>query len=203
METDKMGNFPCKSRAPNYSVWHINLAFCPVLIYHWWFTGRTLGVNISLIRFSWQVCLVYSTIYHIHLQHGIMRHNKQSPTLFDYFRVEGKYISDAPCGSGRCLRSVLAGFDWKTIKWVWNQKHWHMAGMFCSMYGISWWSLVILAVSETLSHSSVLQFPLSYFFFPLYFIILKLFIKMLFCHLEKMRRGESTINKQPRQSPIM
>lgn len=159
METDKMGNFPCKSCGPNYAVWHINLAFSPVLIYHWWFTGRTLGVNISLIRFSWQVCLVYSTIYHIHLQHGIMRHNKQSPTSFDYFRVEGKYISDALCGSGRCLLSVLAAFDWNAIKWVWNQKHWHMAGMFCSMYSITWWSLVILAVPETLSCN---------FFFPFF-----------------------------------
>lgn len=168
MGTDKIGNFPCISCAPNYSVWHINLAFCPALIYHWWFTGRTLGVNISLIRFSWQVCLVYSTIYHIHLQHDIMRHNKQSRTSFDYFRVEGKYICDAPCGSGSCLFSVLARFEWNTIKWVWNQKHWHMAGL-CSMYGITWWSLVILAVPETLSRSSVLQFLPFFFFFSLFY----------------------------------
>lgn len=159
-----------------------------------------LGVNISLIRFSWQVCLVYSTIYHIHLQHDIMRHNKQSRTSFDYFRVEGKYICDAPCGSGSCLFSVLARFEWNTIKWVWNQKHWHMAGLY-GMYGITWWSRYFGCSGDIVSLKCL---AISFFlFFLLYFIILKLFIKMLFCHLEKMRRGESAINKQPRQSPIM
>lgn len=140
VKTDKIGKFHCISCAPNYSVWHINLAFCPVLIYHWWFTGRTLGVNISLIRFSWQVCLVYSTIYHIHLQHDIMRHNKQSQPSFDYFRVEEKYISDGwkTCPVQQwepCLFSVLARFEWNTIKWVWNQKDWHMAGFFIASLG--------------------------------------------------------------------
>lgn len=64
-----------------------------MLIHHWWFTGRTRRVNISLIRFSWQARLVYSAIYHIHLRHNITRHNKQSQPSFDYFRVEEKYIS--------------------------------------------------------------------------------------------------------------
>lgn len=65
-----------------------------MLIHHWWFTGRTLGVNISLIRFSWQARLAYSTIYHIHLQHNIMRHNKQNQPSFDYFHFVEKYISE-------------------------------------------------------------------------------------------------------------
>lgn len=80
-------------------VWQINVAFGPLLIHHWGFTGRTLGVNISLIRFSWQARLVYSTIYHIHLQHNIMRHNKQGEPSFDYFHLVEKYIFE---GSKKC-----------------------------------------------------------------------------------------------------
>lgn len=71
-----------------------------------------------------------------------MRHNKQRPTSFDYFRVEGKNSSDVPCGSGRCLLSVLAEIRLNECEIKITDT---LAGTFCSMYGITWWSLVIFA----------------------------------------------------------
>lgn len=171
-----------------------------MLIHHWWFTGRTLGVNISLIRFSWQARLLYSTIYHIHLQHNIMRHNKQSQPSFDYFHVEEKYISD---GLKKCLVLGLSGVShvclvsWTGLNEIRLNECEIKSTDTC--LGSAVCMALLGGLSLCLLFGDICWWSVWLFLFPPNGLLKYL----LFCHLEKMRRQECTINKQQRQSPIM
>lgn len=156
-----------------------------MLIHHWWFTGRTRRVNISLIRFSWQARLVYSTIYHIHLRHNITRHNKQSQPSFDYFRVEEKYVSHGleqkreAFGGG--LFSVLRWLERTAIKRARNQMRRHTSGS-CGVYAIARWAVVWTRQASPPRQRGLLKY------LPL-------------CHLQKTRSRECAINKKQKQKP--